>query len=328
MLHIHNGDSTAGTMKEANFPGEHFAFREALVTGPTPSGLSKDEWIAVRADYLAEGVKFDADKFQQDLERADAALDNISNHAEIILWFEHDLFCQINLAYLLDRFSRQNIGQSRLSLICIGEFPGKPDFRGLGELTAEEMASLFDTRHEVTAAEMNLAQKAWAAFCAPDPSVIEQLLTEDTSAMPFLRGALTQHLARFPSVKNGLGQAENKLLELISGGRTKFLQLCLAFFKAAPAYGLGDTQIWCDLNRMAEASHPLLQIEGFDDSAPASSRIHASFQLTETGKQVLAGQEDFVQANGIDLWLGGVHLREDNLWRWDAQQQRLIQAKP
>lgn len=327
MLHIHNGDSTAGTLKEANFPGEHFAFREALATGPTPSGLSKDEWFAVRAAYLAEGDKFDADKFQQDLERADAALDKISNHAEIILWFEHDLFCQINLAYLLDRFSRQDIGQSCLSLICIGEFPGRPDFRGLGELTAEEMASLFDTRHEVTEAEMNLAQKAWSAFCSPDPSVIEQLLTEDTSAMPFLQGALTQHLTRFPSVKNGLGQAENKLLELISDGTTKFLQLCPAFFNAAPAYGLGDTQIWCDLNRMAEASHPLLQIEGVDDAASASSRIHASFQLTETGQQVLAGQEDFVQANGIDLWLGGVHLREDNLWRWDEQQQRLIQAK-
>jgi hypothetical protein len=39
MLHIHNGDSTANKMKEAEFPGEHFAFREALATGPAPRGL-------------------------------------------------------------------------------------------------------------------------------------------------------------------------------------------------------------------------------------------------------------------------------------------------
>lgn len=54
MLHIHNGDATAETMKKAGFPGEHFAFREALATGPTPQGLAKGEWIEVRAAYLAE----------------------------------------------------------------------------------------------------------------------------------------------------------------------------------------------------------------------------------------------------------------------------------
>ena len=326
MLHIHNGDSTAGMMKEANFPGEHVAFREALATGPTPQDLSQDEWFVVRATYLAEGVKLEADQIKQDLERADAILDKISDHDETILWFEHDLFCQINLSYLLDRFSRQALGSSRLSLICIGEFPGRVNFKGLGELTAEQMASLFDTRHEVTESEMSLAQKAWAAFCSPDPTSIEQLLAEDTSALPFLRGALTQHLARFPSVRNGLGKAENKLLEFISQGQSQFGSLCPAFFNAAPAYGLGDLQIWSDLKRMAEASHPLLEIENFEASAPASSRLHASLKLTETGKRVMAGQEDFVQMNGIDLWLGGVHLREDNLWRWDEQQQVLVQA--
>jgi hypothetical protein len=42
--------------------------------------------------------------------------------------------------------------------------------------------------------------------------------------------------------------------------------------------------------------------------------------ITETGQRVLQGQADFVELNGIDLWLGGVHLRADNLWRWDNQQ--------
>ena len=36
MLHIHNGDSSADTLREAGFPGTHFAFREALTSGPTP----------------------------------------------------------------------------------------------------------------------------------------------------------------------------------------------------------------------------------------------------------------------------------------------------
>ena len=325
MLHIHNGDSTAGTLRESGFPGEHFAFREALATGPAPQGLVKDAWFDVRANHLVEETELDAATIRQELAQLDASLANISGHEEITLWFEHDLFCQINLVYLLDHFARRGVGQAHLSLICIGEFPGRPNFRGLGELTAGQLASLFDTRHEVTAAELSLAQKAWEAYRSPDPHRLERLLAEDTSALPFLRGALEQHLARYPSVHNGLGHAEYKLLSLIAGGNTKFGSLCPAFFNAEPAYGLGDSQIWRDLRRAAEAAQPLIQLTGFDDAKRGASRLQAVCNITETGQRVLEGQADFVELNGIDLWLGGVHLRADNLWRWDKQQM-LVRA--
>jgi hypothetical protein len=253
-------------------------------------------------------------------------LENVSRHDETILWFEHDLFCQINLAYLLDRFSRAGTGGSKLSLICVGEFPGVPDFRGLGQLTPEQMGSLFETRHGVTTAEMDLARQAWAAFRSPDPQSIERLLAEDTSALPFLRDALIQHLARFPSTRNGLGRAENLLLELISGGHNNFSSLCVRFFQAAPSYGLGDTQIWSDLRRMADAPSPLIRLTENPDPARASSRLHTLCSLTENGERVMAGEEDFVEENGVDMWLGGVHLRQDNLWRWDEQGQTLLAA--
>lgn len=328
MLHIHNGDSTANTMKESGFPGEHFPFREALAIGPTPQGLSQDEWLSVRAKFLSEDSEMDADKVRNDLSAQDEKLARASSSDEVILWFEHDLLCQINLAYLLNRFSHQNMDKARLSLICIGEFPGRENFRGLGELSAEQMASLFDARHEVTEAEMSLAEKAWSAFCSPDPRRIEDLITEETSALPYLRSALIQHLARFPSVTNGLGRAENRLLEIVSEGITDFMRLCKAFFDREPAYGLGDYQVWHDMKRMASAPQSLVTITGFDDSDSASfsSRRHkTSFDLTQTGMDVLNGKADFLDMNDIDLWLGGVHLRDkENLWRFDEQTQRLV----
>lgn len=54
MLHIHNGESTAGTLREFGFPGEHFAFKEVLMCGPTPAGLSPDDWLALRVKFLAD----------------------------------------------------------------------------------------------------------------------------------------------------------------------------------------------------------------------------------------------------------------------------------
>ena len=328
MLHIHNGDSTANTMKESGFPGEHFPFREALAIGPTPQGLSQDEWLSVRAKFLSEDSEMDADKVRNDLSAQDEKLARASSIDEVILWFEHDLLCQINLAYLLNRFSRRNMDKARLSLICIGEFPGRENFRGLGELSAEQMASLFDARHEVTEAEMSLAEKTWSAFCSPDPRRIEDLITEETSALPYLRSALIQHLARFPSVTNGLGRAENRLLEIVSESITDFMRLCKAFFDREPAYGLGDYQVWHDMKRMASVPQSLVTITGFDDSDSASfsSRIYkTSFDITQTGMDVLNGKADFLDMNDIDLWLGGVHLRDkENLWRFDEQTQRLV----
>src|SRR5258705_2830960 len=130
MLHIHNGDSSAGTAKQSSLPGEHVAWRESLITGPTPGGLSRSEWRSMRASHLSEAYGVDKQECEQELLRQEEALATFSDHDEVVLWFEHDLFCQLHLIYLLDWFSQRALGKTKLSLICIGEFPGKENFRG------------------------------------------------------------------------------------------------------------------------------------------------------------------------------------------------------
>lgn len=316
MLHIHNGESTAGTLRETGFPGEHFAIQEVLMAGPTPSGLSPDEWVATRARYLSEAYDLNSEDCGKNLLKQEAALQNCSEHDETILWFEHDLFCQINLIYLLDWFSNQSRDKNKLSLICIGEFPGVEDFRGLGQLTGDQLASLLDRRQEVTERQLGLAEQAWAAYCSTDPRDIVRLVEGDTAAMLFLRNALLLHLARFPSVFNGLGRIENKALDLMSHGRIEFKSLFPSFARRESGYGLGDAQLWNELKRLAKAKTPPLTISGLD--AQSKAYHQASLDLTVTGREVLAGHRDFVELNGIDLWLGGVHLLDGcAVWRWD-----------
>lgn len=332
MLHIHNGDSTATTLKEFGFPGEHFAFREVLMVGPVREHLSPGDWTKLRARVLSDEYELDIEDCERDLIRQDKTLARFSEHEEVVLWFEHDLFCQINLIYLLDWFSKRLFEATKVSLICIGKFPGVEDFRGLGQLTGEQLASLFDSRHEVTEAEFGTAAKAWSAYCSNDPEDVARLLAENTSAMPFLRGALYLHLSRFPSLRNGLSHIENFAMRLIESGITNFKSLFPAFAKADPAWGLGDSQFWNDLKRIASANEPLIKINGLDDVNQEfkSDCFHqASFELTKTGAQVLSGERDFVEINGIDRWLGGVHLRDgENLWRWDEQNLRLVRSTP
>jgi hypothetical protein len=327
MLHVHNGDCSATILKRSGLPGEHLVWRETLITGPTPAGVSADEWHRTRARHLADAYGAEIEECERVLTGQEERLGKFSEHEEVVLWFEHDLFCQTLLIYLLDWFSRRELDGTKLSLVCVGEFPGVEDFRGLGQLNPQQMASLFETRHEVTDAEMSLGVKAWRAYSSPDPRAIADLLDGDTSALPFLREALQRHLARFPSTRNGLGRVENRALELIQKGYAEFPTLFQKFGHAEAAYGLGDAQFWNDLRKLAWARRPLLVVDGLDvaESLKLQQITNGTFKLTAFGESVRAGEDDFVKANGIDSWLGGVHLSDDGeVWRWSEQDQRLI----
>jgi hypothetical protein len=283
--------------------------------------LTPADWRSVRARFLAADNGLDEEQCRRDLADQDEALSRIRDHEEVVLWFEHDLFCQINLIYLLAWFHEQPPGGVKLRLVCFNEF--------LGPMSPEQMAPLFNKRHEVTAAEFQLAVMAWRAYCSPDPEEIERLLSKDTSALPYLRDALFRHLARFPSVRNGLGRVENRALQLIADGRATFKSLFPAFWNDDPGYGMGDAALWGEMKRLGQDKEPLIVISGLDDWRQASGSnqfLNASFALTETGREVLAGSRDFIEVNSIDRWLGGAHLTTDRLWRWDEQNRKLVRV--
>ena len=309
-------------------PGEHLAWREALICGPVVGGLSEKEWRTLRARHLAEAYELKFEDCEKGLREQQEALSRFSDHEEVVLWFEYDLFCQLHLIYLLDWFARQELGTTRLSLICVGSFPGIEDFRGLGQLNSEQMASLLPERHEVMPAEFKLASTAWTAFSSTDPREIATLLADDSAMLPLLQPALRKHLERFPSAQNGLGLIENKALALIAGGASQFVELFPAFGRAEPTYGLGDAQFWLMLQPLAEAAQPLLTVSNGNSHMPTSSSdfIKASFALTEKGQSVLRREDDFVTLNSIDTWLGGVHLEGKEVWRWNEKRKELVPA--
>ena len=321
MLHILNGSSTEQTLRQTTIAGDLFSFRDALIAGPAPEGLDESSWRLRRAEHLSENYGASKDECERDLFRQMEMLRSFEKHDEIVLWFEHDLFCQLNLLYLLNWFGNLELGNTRLSLINVGAFPGKENFRGIGELNADELASLFPERREVTDVEFKLAQAAWKAFCSANPTSIEALLETDTSALPFLSKALHAHLRRFPSTRNGLGKVENQSLELIADGHERFIDLFPRFVDAQPVYGLGDAQVWRTLFKLSSAMFPLLTTR---NENPDPVNPETTFKLTDAGRAVFKGDADYLKLNEIDEWFGGVHLHGSNQrWRWDEERERL-----
>jgi hypothetical protein len=216
MLHITNGDSAAELIKASGVAGDVLAWRDVLHEGPVPAGLSLEELSRHRARFIADCGWGEFDEVSREFQIRDATLARSCEHDEVTLWFEHDLYDQLQLVQLLDWFCRHPSTHVKLNLLCIGAHRDIADFHGLGQLNARQIADLFPTRHVVTYAELELGARAWAAVCSADPLRLENLVGRDTAALPFLNGALRRHLQQFPSTRNGLPRTSTAILGAVA----------------------------------------------------------------------------------------------------------------
>ena len=323
ILHVANGHCTTGLIELSGVPGRTMIWADPLNDGPVPGHVSDDELLRVRAAFLA-GTPEQVDEVAADLARWRAAIADHDAYDELVLWFEHDLFDQLNLIQLLTHLGSRTPSKP-VTLVQIDSYPGRPDFKGIGELTPADVAALFQTRLPVTPAQLQLASRAWSAYRSADPRSIEQLLQGDTSALPFLAPALWRHLEEFPSAADGLSRSERRLLELALDRPADIHQALPRMHEDETAYYITDLAFFDIANALAVAAPPLLTI---NLGNPNGSTMPAgTLELTAHGRNVLLGQADRLQLCGIDRWLGGVHLHgRGPAWRWSRQAGHLIQA--
>lgn len=294
MIHIHNGDVAAALAQRSHIPGEVLPFRESLVTGPVVPGHA---WIETRARTLAEAHGVDLLRVRTDLVEQELALEAAREKGEIVLWFEHDLFCLVHLVYLLQRFR-----DARVSLVWC-PVP-------LTENDEREMMLLFESRAEVTPSMKTIAAEVWRAYTSPDPAALNAWIERDTPDFPFLREGLTLHASRFPSTTNGLGAIEQRALTHIANGFSDFATLFDHLASEVPRFGFGDSEVIRILRTIAWCAVPLLTIAGAPPKAICT--------LTPAGENVLTGQVDNLAVNDPNVWFGGTHLTRDNVWRFDG----------
>ena len=218
-----------------------------------------------------------------------------------MLWFEHDLYDQLQLIQILAGLPDL---PTRVELICIGTFPGRPDFAGLGELEPGELASLWPLRAAVTPEHVHLARAAWDAVRGEDPHAVARVAATPDERLPYLASALRRLLEELPGTRDGLGRTERQLLEAVARGARSREDAFLASMAAEEAPFMGDTIAFERLDGL----RGLVEANG-------------DLRLTDDGRAVLAGEADRVELIGFDRWLGGLHVRADGaLWRWDGER--------
>jgi hypothetical protein len=334
-LHITNGDAAANLLKASGMAGDVLVWRDPMHHGPFPATLDLDAASDLRARYLG-GATGSCEDAARDFQLRNDHLKAARRYSEVILWFEHDLLDQLQILQLLDWFSGADLGATQISLICIDRFPGIEPFRGLGQLSKDEIAGLRATRRPVTRAQLDLAVAGWAAFRAPTPTPLEAFLASDLAPLPFLHAALARHLEEFPWTIDGLTRSERQILELVRLGVQGPGKLFAENMGRETALFEGDWRSFKHIADLCAAREPLLRCEpdGTFRHPPVARISRAEFlkqrlALTGAGEEILALRRNASALMNRDEWLGGVHLSSrHSLWMWDSAQGRCVLRQP
>lgn len=329
MLHIVNGDSVGDKLKQGNIQGDILVWRELYSFGPVFMKMDEPDHRRTRAQYLEQTLGIPQKEYIGTCELQERKLQDFQQYDEVVLWFEHDLFDQTMLAYLLHWFKEQSLENTKLSLLCIGAYPGIELFRGLGQLSTEQLETLSGTWHAIGEEMLMLGSMLWEAYTSDRPEKHQRMLEVDSAALPFARAAFEAHLARLPSVSHGLGIIEQTTLEAVAGGIHKPHELFRTVGNQLHILGMGDLEFWHYLKKMTEGPVSLLAIDG-TASFPDFKRAVPHFQdpvlqVTSLGHEVLTGKTDYACSGTIDKWVGGLQVRGKNpSWRWDPEQKSVV----
>jgi hypothetical protein len=314
-LIITNGDGAAELLQAAGRDDVILPWRDVLHEGPIVAGpLEKSSTL--RASFLAGRFGLDADEVSAAFAERDATLRRHTDFETIELWFEHDLYDQLQLVQLLSFFADEGRHQG-IRLVQADDF--------LGRQRPETILRFGERARAADEEDLDLADRVWADLAMPTPENVARRLNQQTDRLPFLEPALHRFLEELPA-RNGLSRTEATALAAIAAGATAPGRLFGLVLSKEEAAFMGDLSFSALLTDLAKAETPLIE-----DSVAASQtddRIEwwksARLALTEIGRAVLAGDADHVALNAVDRWWGGTRLNGRDVWRYDRAKMSLV----
>ena len=213
-LNVTNGDAAVfDVARAAGVPPESvLPWRDVLHDGPVPAGLGAEALARVRAAHIAaRGWAGEAEALVAFLER-DARLGAHPLDAEVVLWFEDDLYDALQLAQLGDRLAGRPGPVTRVVM---------PHDRGGG------LGAAFAARERVAP-----DGAAFAALRSPDP----RAWTDHPS--------MVRLLEELPETGSGLSRLEREILEALAAGPLDGAELFARVAEREQPPWLGDASVW------------------------------------------------------------------------------------
>nr|CRH06153.1 Conserved protein of unknown function [Candidatus Magnetococcus massalia] len=318
-LNITNGSVAVDLLEKGGIQGDMLSWDDVLYEGPVSNGLDLSTLSLQRAEYIYRCGFGELESINNSFIERDSLLESCNQFLEVTLWFEHDLYDQLQLLQVLSELHRLN--HEQVMLVQSDHY--------LGWMTPEMMMPLAKTKKAVADDLYLLAQIAWQAFRSQLPYDWAKLLQRDTSAMPFLEGAVLRHLEQYPHPQNGLNRTQQQILEAVVQGSSHPGLLFKTCLEREERQFMGDASFFLNVRDLVQGDALALDSGGsFQCSSPSTPKeqfLGQKLMLTSFGQALLNNEEDWIEQRGIERWFGGVHMTSDIYWRWDPEARTLIQ---
>jgi len=326
-LHLRCGDDIKPALKEAGFIGTFNEVINPFVIGPVTAPDMSGQALDIRSQYMQDKLAHFLPPerqahMHQDLVDEHTFVQNLpADFDQITLWFEHDAYDQLCLAYLLYHLADKDL--PAIHIVQIDHFPGVKRFTGIGQLCGhqENLKLLYQQRVPVTKDMIAFGHTIWQAYTSENPTNLWHLSQQENAPLPLMQQAMVRMLCELPSPHNGLGLCERLVLDILAKEDTMVLRrlflFCLAQHDPQPYHG--DLTFFTSLDHLWKSDQPALKVVG-EIEAPDPFEGKEILALTDYGRALIKGEANWLQDNPTLRWVGGVKIdgSQDQNWMFDG----------
>jgi hypothetical protein len=238
VYNILNGDSLAYSFPDAQIDGDVIVVREGLIDGNLSGDNLHDFWRS-RATYMG----LTETEYHNNVVKEFEKIMNAPDGSEFNLWFEYDLFCQVNMWFVISIINNLPIKKKVYAVYT--SYLDRTDklfWGGFGPANSNELKICFADRIPLNDVDLQLGQDLWTAYKSNNDEVLVRLAKNQTLAYPYLQQVVKAQVDRFP--KDGTkGRPEKVLEDIITNNTTDFHKVIQEFWNRESIYGFGDTQL-------------------------------------------------------------------------------------
>jgi hypothetical protein len=238
IYNILNGDSVAYSFPDTKIEGEIIVVREALIDGDLSGDNLPDFWQS-RVEYMG----LTKAEYQTRVVNEFEKIINAPGNAEFNLWFEYDLFCQVNMWFVISIINSLPIKKKVYAVYTSYlDRTNKQFWNGFGPANSNDLISCFADRIPLNDVDLQSGQDLWTAYKTGNLEELIHLAKNHSSAFPYLQEVVKAHVDRFP--KDGTkGRPERVLEDITINISTDFHKVFIEFWNRESIYGFGDIQL-------------------------------------------------------------------------------------
>jgi hypothetical protein len=238
IYNILNGDSLAHSFPDAKIEGDIIVVREALMDGDLSGDNLNDFWRS-RAKYHESTEA----EYHSGVAKEFEKIINAPDNTEFNLWFEYDLFCQVNMWFVVSIINNLPVKKKVYAVYTSYlDRSNKHFWNGFGPATSSQLQVCFADRILLSNADLQLGQELWTAYKDNDFEELIRLAKNHSFAFPYLQEVVKAHIDRFP--KDGTnGRPEKVIEDIIKNVSTDFHKVFKEFWNRESIYGFGDIQL-------------------------------------------------------------------------------------